>query len=191
MFRILLTKLPTEQKIKITNISKMEEKKPLIKQQGSSYHNYEVRINLNMYNDNGTGIPGRHYYGVDSNGNIVHKPKSLARSIFHEFTHCLHHIEDAVRYDAHSNEKSLPKGILRNTWTNKEERRTISGYMDDETYDPICDHMFDYHQSIMKKEPFCPRYSHWGYDANECGDDENTKTELQQYLKLDKKLMNQ
>jgi hypothetical protein len=49
--------------------------------------------------------------------------------------------------------------------------------------------VFDYFQSISKGIPFHPRYSHWGYNANECIDDKDTKIKLQKYLKLDKKLM--
>jgi hypothetical protein len=157
MFKLLLTKLPTEQKIKITNISKMEAHKTIIEQNGSSYANYDVWINAALYNSAGLGIEERQYYHVDIDGNIVPKRKTLAGSLFHEFTHCLHHVEDEDRYIAYSDIKSLPDG---NLWSTKEELRTITGY-DKEMYDPIYDHVFDYYQSIMKKELFYPRYSHY------------------------------
>jgi hypothetical protein len=189
MFRILLTKLPPGQRIKIINLAANDA----TKDQGSRYSHttHTVKINLNMYHDDGSGIQGRQYYGIDENGNIIHKPKSLAGSLFHEFTHCLHHVSNSKKYMLDIDKKSLPKGILRNTWTNKEERRTISGYIDSEIYDPICDHMFDYHQSIMKKEPFCPRYSHLGYDSHRQKKDKNNREKLQKCLQFDKKLMNQ
>jgi hypothetical protein len=206
MFRRLITeislyneKLPPVAKkrmIKIVNLGAEEE----TRDEGSRYSHttYTVKVNLNMYDDDGTGIPGRKYYGLDDSGNITHKDKSLVGSLFHEFTHCLHHVENSELYDLYrksklptipEDEKTLKNQLNKgNPWTNKEERRTISGCMDDEVYDPICDQMFDYCQSVSKKVQFCPRYSHLGCGENE--DDNDTKTKLQKYLQFDKKLMN-
>jgi hypothetical protein len=46
-----------------------------------------------------------------------------------------------------------------NLWGDDEELRTITCF----EHDPICDHCFDFCQSILKNEPFCPRYTHCGH----------------------------
>jgi hypothetical protein len=192
MFRRLIIELslhkgelPPGLKIKIINLAANDE----TKNEGSRYSHttYTVKVNLSRYNDDGTGTPERQYYCVDDNSNITTKHKSLAGSLFHEFTHCLHHIEDRKMYDLyrHSKPYTIP-GDEENPWTNREERRTISGYIDDEILDPICDHMFDYFQSISKGVSFSQRYSHLGRDEN---DDEDIVIKLQKYLQFDKKLM--
>ncbi|MDR0630594.1 MAG: hypothetical protein LBF70_00980 [Holosporales bacterium] len=129
MFRVLLSKLPPGQKIKITNIGPSQTRQ-LINQKGSSYSHrtHKVKINLNVYNNFCIGIPERQYYCVDKD-EVDIKHKSIAESLFHEFTHCLHHIEDAVRYDLYRKSK-LPDD---NPWGDKEERRTISGYIEADT----------------------------------------------------------
>jgi hypothetical protein len=209
MFRRLIIELPIHKgelspglKIKIINLGVNDE----TKDKGSSYSHetYTVNVNLNRYNDDGTGIKGYTYYCLDDNSNITTKDKSLSGSLFHEFTHCLHHIEDRKMYDLYRKSK-LPtiSGDQENTknssrkgnpWTNKEERRTISGYIENEVYDPICDHMFDYFQSISRGISFSPRYSHLGHDSqkrkkDKCTNNEDVETKLQQYFQFDKKFM--
>jgi hypothetical protein len=33
--------------------------------------------------------------------------------------------------------------------------------------DPVCDHCFDFCQSILKNEPFRPRFSHLGWEGDD------------------------
>jgi hypothetical protein len=151
MFKMLMRKLPSGQMLKITDIGPVEALSSLSKQKGSSYENYEVKINLNVYDRYGLGIPEKQYYCIDKD-DITIKLKSIAGSIFHEFTHCLHETEDATRYALYGAGAPL-KG---NPWTDKEERRTISGYIEADvywpvdTYDPICDNCFHLYDAIAK-----------------------------------------
>jgi hypothetical protein len=160
MFMMLVAKKdPSE--LTITNIGPKEINKLPTKQEGSSYSHtmYSVKINLNVYNRLGVGIPERQYYCIDERGNLTLKLKSLSGSIFHEFTHCLHYLEDASRCIIYSDENSLPDG---NPWTDKEERRTITGYIeaDDyepiDTFDPICDNCFHLYNVVAKVIPHLP-----------------------------------
>jgi hypothetical protein len=166
MFRLLIVKMPTGQKVKIVNIGPRERNKALAEQDGSSYDNYVVEINPNVYDANGIGIPERQYYCVDERGQIVLKLKSVAGSIFHEFTHCLHHVSDLERYTICSNKASLPK---KNPWGTKEERRTISGYVETDAYtpmdvyDPICDNCFNFCDAMGSSTQYLPRAGHEGY----------------------------
>jgi hypothetical protein len=78
-------------------------------------------------------------------------------SIFHEFVHALHEIEDVKQYEKNGDDK------LGNYWTNKEELRTISGYMDRNIYDPICENCFYLCNSITKEILFHQRIGHTGF----------------------------
>ncbi|MDR1234396.1 MAG: hypothetical protein LBJ92_04635 [Holosporales bacterium] len=136
MFTLLMMNLPPNKKLSIINIGPAEARTgdQLVDQTGSSYSstNYAVKINPNVYDSDGIGIPDRQYYCIDEKGNITLKLKSLSGSIFHEFTHCLHHIDG-----------TMTKNKTRDMWDSEEERRTISGYMEPGIYDPICDNCFD------------------------------------------------
>jgi hypothetical protein len=48
-------------------------------------------------------------------------------------------------------------------WRIQEERRTISGYIDGTTFDPICESCFDMYDSLVKHIPFYPRLGHFGF----------------------------
>jgi hypothetical protein len=87
----------------------------------------------------------------------------MAGSMFHEFTHCLHEVEDRRRYSEYRDKDSLPDG---DQWHTKEERRTISGYVGADTYDPICDNCFHLYDSIVHGKPYYSRIGHCGYRSN-------------------------
>jgi hypothetical protein len=167
MFKILIIKLTPCSRIRITDIGYEQsyDERPLSKQKGSAYSHttYTVKINTNFYNNSGTGISERQYYCVDKNSNITLKPKYVTNSMFHEFTHCLHHIGDGMRYEAYRR-ASTPA-----LWTNREERRTISGYVEadcytaTDVYDPICDNCFVLCNPTGSGIPRCPRIGHIGY----------------------------
>jgi hypothetical protein len=177
MFRLLMAKkLPDE--LTITNIGPEQTLtgNSLLDQKGSSYLDYGVRVNPNVYDKNGIGIPERQYYCADESGGIALKPKSISASMFHEFTHCLHEVESRRRYRVYRAPKSLPRG---NPWHTKEERRTISGYIEADayvrsnTFDPICDNCFHMYDSIVHGKPYIPRIGHCGYQANRSQEDED------------------
>jgi hypothetical protein len=147
MFRLLITKLPPGQMLTITDIGPEQastEDSPIY-QDGSSYTNYNVFVNSNLYNDEGVGIPERKYYCINESGIIGLKDKSISSSIFHEFTHCLHDIEDRRRYRLYYRSE-FPDG---NPWDDMEELRTIAGYVDSGVYDPICDNCFSLYCSAV------------------------------------------
>jgi hypothetical protein len=102
MFKILIAKKPPGMRVKIIDIGpgQTRSRNPLVEQKGSSYLDYEVRINLNLYDRYGIGIPSRQYYCLNED-DITIKRKSIAGSLFHEFTHCLHETEDAKRYNSY------------------------------------------------------------------------------------------
>jgi hypothetical protein len=170
MFRLLVIKMPAGQKVKVVNIGPNLIGESLTKQKGSSYDGRNVKINLNVYDSSGIGIPERQYYCADAKGQIVLKLKSVVGSLFHEFTHCLHHIEEPEKYVMYSNITSLPKN---NPWGTKEERRTISGYIEKDTYtpadvsDPICDNCFSFCDAMASNTPYIPRVGHEGYVKGE------------------------
>jgi hypothetical protein len=62
-------------------------------------------------------------------------------------------MEDPSRCSEYADKDSLPN---KNPWDNKEERRTISGYLEsdayeaDDTYDPICDNCFHLYESVSR-----------------------------------------
>jgi hypothetical protein len=178
MFTLLMMNLPSGQRLKIINIGPEQTRtgNPLVDQEGSSYADYDVWVNLNVYDSSGIGIPYRQYYCVDENKNISLKPKSLSGSIFHEFTHCLHHVEDSGRYDRECR-SAVPK-----PWDTKEERRTISGYIDPDVFDPICDNCFHLYDSIVSGKPYMPRIGHCGYRSNNLSKDKDNRTKLSAYL---------
>jgi hypothetical protein len=184
MFGLLMIKKPPGLRLKIVNIGPKEAWKLPVKQTGSSCFGPGININPNVYDSSGMGIPDRQYYCVDENGDITLKLKSLSGSIFHEFTHCLHHMEDSGRYDAYRAPNSFPKG---NSWHTKEERRTISGYIEADayvpadTYDPICDNCFHLYDSIINGQPYMPRIGHCGYRS---GNPRNDKKLQQFYANL-------
>jgi hypothetical protein len=113
-----------------------------------------VSVNLCYYDAKGIGIPGRGYYGVNSDNIIQIKGKTLVGSLFHEFTHALHDIEGSMNCTD-----------LGKPWKNTEERRTISGYVNETTFDPICDNCFDLYMSLKNHSLFLPRIGHCGFEA--------------------------
>jgi hypothetical protein len=163
MFRVLMTKL---------HIQKNNVRLVPHDDKGSKYKEYIVYVNLSFYKENGEGIPSRYYYYIDKKGKIKMKLKSLAGSIFHEFCHGLHHISKTKKSQ---NILCLDGSDIQEAWTKDEELRTIACF----GHDPICDHCFDFCQSIMKNETFLPRYSHGGYE----GESEPTARKLQKYYK--------
>jgi hypothetical protein len=156
---LLIAKKPPDE-LRIINIGPEQTGKLPLKQAGSSYLHtaYAVKVNLNVYDRLGVGIPDRQYYCINSDGSIDLKLKSLSASILHEFTHCLHHVEDSGRYDIYRAKDSLPK---ENSWGTKEELRTISGYVDPGIFDPICDNCFHMYDSIVNNKPYLPRIGLW------------------------------
>jgi hypothetical protein len=195
MFKILIIKLPAGQKIKIKNIGPEWKKRPLVTQAGSSYDDYEVWINPNVYDGDGVGIPERQYYCLNEKDNIAIKRKSMAGSMFHEFTHCLHHIEDAEKYIAYSDLNSLPKYDGKdNPWSDKEELRTITGY-NDNVYDTICDNCFEIYEAVSSKKPdslqvtYNLRVGHIGYRSDLPDKDKENIEELQKYITFNKKVV--
>jgi hypothetical protein len=179
MFRLLVSKKPPGRRLRIVDIGPEQTGKLLSKQKGSSYKNYSVKINSNVYSRDGVGIPERQYYCVDERDNVSLKMKSLSASLFHEFTHFLHHVEDRRRYSEYSAENSLPDGDI---WHTKEERRTISGYIDPGIYDPICDNCFRLYDSLVSGKLYTPRIGHCGYRSNRADQDEENRTKLSAYL---------
>jgi hypothetical protein len=130
---------------------------------GSRYHEVSeaVFVNLSLYQPDGSGLPERQYYSVNPSGEVVHKLKSLEQSIFHELVHGLHYISDGKYADAVSCQYG---SVMETIWSDDEELRTITGYMCNQQYDPVCDHVFDY---SLHGNPFCPRYGHIGwYDGD-------------------------
>jgi hypothetical protein len=119
---------------------------------GSHYKKCVVYVNLARYEANGTGIPSRQYYYIKEDETLETKLKSLSGSIFHEFCHGLHHVSGTTA-------DRTKNGTV---WDNKEELRTITCF----NHDPICDHIFDFNQSIIKGFPFLPRYSHKGWPSS-------------------------
>jgi hypothetical protein len=124
-----------------------------LKSDGSFYRSSEslVSVNFSYYDDKGIGIPDRDYYGVSNDNTIQIKGKTLVGSLFHELTHALHDVEGS---------KNCTK--LDDYWGNTEERRTISGHINETTFDPICDNCFDLYKSLKNHSPFCPRIGHCG-----------------------------
>ncbi|MDR1609749.1 MAG: hypothetical protein LBR78_02770 [Holosporales bacterium] len=156
MFGLLMTKLPPGLRLRIIDIGPEQTRteKPPIGQKGSSYSHeiHTVNINLNVYYRSGIGIPCRQYYCIDERGGITTKPKSISSSLFHEFTHFLHHIEDPVRYDRDRHSPD-PEDEL---WTSREECRTIAGYISPDIFDPICDNCFHLYESVTEPIQYSP-----------------------------------
>jgi hypothetical protein len=149
MFKVLIAKLQSRKKF--VYIKHHDD-------DGSYYEKYTVYINLFLYKENGEGVPSRYYFYIDEKGRIKMKLKSLAGSVFHEFCHGLH---DVSKTEKRSNILCLDGTPLKHAWGYDEELRTITCF----DHDPICDHCFDFCQSILKKEKFLPRYSHGGHSG--------------------------
>jgi hypothetical protein len=174
MFKVLMTKMMLQDK----RMRICEHSNPEV---GSCYEDNIVYINLSFYEISGVGIPDRQYYYVDEENGIKMKPKSLAGSIFHEFCHGLHDISDT--YMKKENDTiCLDETILGSIWTADEELCTVTCFNND----PICDHCFDFCQSILKKYTFYPRYTHGGWNG---GDDSAIRSYLLRYLPLSQKYM--
>jgi hypothetical protein len=91
-----MLKKPPGARLRIVDIGPEESGKLPVEQKGSSCFWHGININPNVYSRNGAGIQDRQYYCVGARGDIALKLKSLSGSIFHEFTHCLHYMEDAT-----------------------------------------------------------------------------------------------
>ncbi|MDR1435847.1 MAG: hypothetical protein LBI39_01400 [Puniceicoccales bacterium] len=146
---------------------------------GGSVNRYElkefaVKINLNMFDEDGIGVNERQYYYADKNGDIVPKRKTLDGTIFHEFCHALHDISRSGEI-ADGNQLSGTNEILACSWGNDEELRTIAGCTLGQRYDPICDHCYELCICMDRNQTFFPRYSHEGYDAAAGESDEAAK----------------
>jgi hypothetical protein len=96
-------------------------------------------------------------------------------------------VEEEARYCAYSNRYSLPTD---DPWENKEERRTISGYIEADTYvpgdvyDPICDNCYNLFEAIIKPAQYHPRFGHGGYrSARSLQKEKQKRAELLQFYK--------
>jgi hypothetical protein len=125
---------------------------------GSGYDKSVVYVNLSFYEKNGDGVPSRYYFYIDEKKEIKLKLKSLAGSIFHEFCHGLHDVSETYVFEV---DKIIATHKIQYAWDDDEELRTITCF----DHDPICDHCFDFCQSILKREKFLPRYSHGGHSG--------------------------
>jgi hypothetical protein len=150
MFTLLMTKLSPGRRLGIIDIGPAETRtvEALVDQKGSSYSReiHAVNINLNVYKRSGIGIRARQYYCIDEKGGIALKRKSVPSSLFHEFTHYLHHVEDAEQYER----DRTPPDPRDELWTSKEECRTIAGYIAPNIFDPICDNCFHLCESVTE-----------------------------------------
>ncbi|MDR2598174.1 MAG: hypothetical protein LBC25_00360 [Holosporales bacterium] len=133
-------------------------------------------VNLSLYQSDGSGIPERQYYSVNSSGEVVHKLKSLEQSIFHELVHGLHYISDGKYADTLLCQDG---SVMEEIWSDDEELRTITGYMYDQPYDPICDHVFDY---SLHGHSFCPRYGHVEWSTEDEEEAAETQLDLKRNL---------
>jgi hypothetical protein len=87
--------------------------------------------------------------------------------MFHEFTHCLHHV-DGVNF----------KIKMYDIWDNEEERRTISRYITPNVCDPIVIHLYDF---IVNGKPYISKIGHCGYLSNNVRKDERNRTKISKY----------
>jgi hypothetical protein len=138
-------------------------------------------VNLSFYDAFGIGISNRQYCYIDEKHQIDTKLKSLAGSIFHEFCHGLHHVS-VTHIPEEENVWCLDGTPLGYVWNKDEELRTITCFNND----PICDHCFDFYQSILKKCTFYPRYSHGGRHEK---DDSEKRNNLLLHLPQSQKYM--
>ncbi|MDR1488619.1 MAG: hypothetical protein LBI26_02675 [Holosporales bacterium] len=148
---------------------------------GSAYSptDFAVKINLDLYNP--IEVNKKQYYALDGD-KVVLKPKTLAGSIFHEFVHGLHHVSKTPK----NNKVCIPNTLPEYIWQNDEELRTITGYINESFYDPICDHVFDY---SLYGESFQPRYGHLGYDNLKSLHDAEQRQKLLLYAPESQKIM--
>jgi hypothetical protein len=163
MFKLLMTKLTMQKSM----MSIVETHDP---NEGRSYEDNKVYINLSFYKENGEGVPSRYYFYINEKREIKLKLKSLAGSVFHEFCHGLHDVSETEKTENIICQDQTEFGSL---WGDDEELRTITCF----NHDPICDHCFDFCQSILKNKKFLPRYSHGGY----IGSGKPTTTSLREY----------
>jgi hypothetical protein len=153
MFKLLMAKMT------LNDILKSRGKVRIMEQdnrsEGSKYchKRFAVKINFDFYDDSGIGVPERQYYCLSARNEIERKLKSMVGSMFHEFCHCLHHISKTTK---EFNTLCLEDSFLKKIWLDDEELRTVTCF----DHDPICDHCFDCCRSILKGNPFRPRYAH-------------------------------
>ncbi|GHU17818.1 hypothetical protein FACS189472_05240 [Alphaproteobacteria bacterium] len=176
IFELLITKMIAKgKKMRIVAHNNQNE--------GSSYDNYVVYINLSRYDKNkgDVGIESMQYYCVNADGKIEIKLKSLAESIFHEFCHALHEVSGTYTPKV---EKKCRLVLAEDFWTNDEELRTICCL----EHDPICDHCFDL---IMSGDSFRPRYGHGGFTKGERSeqDESEERKKIKKHLLLSQKFM--
>jgi hypothetical protein len=134
---------------------------------GSSFSpaEFSVNVNLNRYKSDGSGIDGadtKYYWGVtpDRTSVALNTPKTLARSMFHEFTHLLHDVEGVPSLER------LPV-LVRQAWDDPHEYRTIAGHIKVTTHasaklDPVCENCFDWCDCLSRNsaQEFRPRCGH-------------------------------
>jgi hypothetical protein len=152
MFKLLMAKMTMKKRT-----MKIEELKN--SKNGSSYYDDVVYINFDFYESNGMGISSRKYFYINRKGEIETKLKSLTGSMFHEFCHALHDVSGTEKLDNILCKKGTD---IEQAWDEDEELRTITCF----EHDPVCDHCFDFVQSILKSEQFHPRYSHRGWEED-------------------------
>jgi hypothetical protein len=176
MFKLLITKMISNDTLKDRGKMRIMEQDNKRKGSEYSHQQFAVKINFDFYDDNNIGKQERQYYCLNDCDEIETKLKSIAGSVFHEFCHGLHHVSG--NHISHKrNILCIEKTLFADVWGADEELRTITCF----NQDPICDHCFDFCQSILKREVFRPRYGHdMGYrDGYSIKDTENRKKLLQ------------
>jgi hypothetical protein len=143
MFKLLLVKVGRTRRIHLVNYDGSGSR--------FSSEDFAVKVNLSLYDSDGIGIPSRQYYYINQDGTIGNKLKSLTGSIFHEFCHALHEVSNTKIKNCTVCAKGSNMKIV---WDHDEELRNITCF----NYDPICDHIFGFNQSIIKGLTFLPRY---------------------------------
>ncbi|MDR3316950.1 MAG: hypothetical protein LBS68_02710 [Puniceicoccales bacterium] len=162
---------------------------------GEGYRNlysrpdFAVLTDLGMFDEGGNGLDSHQYYCINGDGEIEVRGKTLVGTLFHEFCHALHDIEQITEI-TEMGELHRSNVILGYTWDNAEELRTITGCIYGVSHDPVCDHCFDLCYSITKRLPFRPRYSHRGFsDSTPQREEEMERRKLAAHMVESKKIM--
>lgn len=158
---------------------------------GSYYsrRDFAVLTNRSLFDGAGLARDGSCYYCLEEEGKIGTKPATLTATLFHEFCHALHDLEKISEITV-TGELHRSNSVLARTWDNAEELRTITGCIYGVAQDPICDHCLDLNLSLARGEPFHPRYSHKGFDADTLPrEEEMGRRELLSYLSESRKIL--